>query len=243
MTKAMLPPSSALDHLFARSEAQHNLPPGLLKSIAWIESRFDTNAVAKQYDKNGKQNGGLGVMQFLASTAREYKLDPFNPMQAIDGAARYMANALKASKGDLATAVQMYNMGVSGAQKFLAGDKSVAGDPNYSTKVLGALGRLTNGQAAGGGQGRPAQSLISFDAPKTVDEAADFLNTSERAANATLDPVMLGPKQATWLEDIGELGMTSKLDTLFASLNGEQNAAARSRLNQLDNLLSDQPLG
>jgi len=54
---------------------------------------------------------------------------------------------------------------------------------------------------------------------------------------------MLGPKQATWINDIGEFGMTSKLDALFSSLNGEQNAAARSGLNQLDNLLSDQPLG
>ena len=56
----------------------------LLNSMAFVESSCNPNA----YNESSK---AAGLMQFIPSTAAHFGIDPYDPEQAIDAAARYLA--------------------------------------------------------------------------------------------------------------------------------------------------------
>jgi len=66
------------------------------------ESGFNPNAVSP--------SGAVGIAQFLPSTAAGMGIDPWDPVQALQGAARMMANAYH-QYGDYAKALAAYNAG------------------------------------------------------------------------------------------------------------------------------------
>lgn len=55
--------------------------------------------------------GAEGIAQFMPGTAAGLGINPFNPQQALDAAARYNANNLRAYGGDYAKALAAYNAG------------------------------------------------------------------------------------------------------------------------------------
>lgn len=67
-----------------------------------VESGFNPNAVSP--------SGAVGIAQFLPSTAAGLGIDPYNPIQALQGAAKLMAN-LYHQYGDYAKALAAYNAG------------------------------------------------------------------------------------------------------------------------------------
>jgi soluble lytic murein transglycosylase-like protein len=66
------------------------------------ESGFNPNAESP--------SGAVGIAQFMPSTAAGLGIDPWNPIQALQGAAKMMANAYHAY-GDYAKALAAYNAG------------------------------------------------------------------------------------------------------------------------------------
>lgn len=82
---------------------QASYDPALLVAQAWVESRFDPNALSHV--------GALGIFQFMPSTARELGIDPVQPGQATDGAIRYMKQLLAHYHGNQALALAAYNWG------------------------------------------------------------------------------------------------------------------------------------
>lgn len=62
---------------------KYGLDPDLLVSLVWIESRYCVRAVSP--------DGAQGLGQLMPGTAREVGVsDSFNPVQNLDGAARYL---------------------------------------------------------------------------------------------------------------------------------------------------------
>jgi hypothetical protein len=232
---------TAYDHLFAKSENDYNLPPGLLKAIAWAESGYNQNAVSPQRNAAGELNGGKGLMQFVNSTARRMGVDPFDPMSAIDGAAKHLSGSLKTFDGDISKAIQAYNMGDAGAKRFFNGDTSVMGDKNYATKVQTALQQINGSSLASGAPGKMynrAQTTAPGQ-PISVADALDYANAQDGIAVAQPNGTEPAPGQPGWQDDVGTLGMTSKLTAMFDKLNAEHEATARTGRAQLEELLGD----
>jgi soluble lytic murein transglycosylase-like protein len=99
------PPAKAAPYLEAigRAELEHGLPANLLARQLQAESNFDPKAVSHA--------GAQGIAQFMPATARDLRVDPFNPFTAIDAAARYM-RSLYDQTGSWRDALAAYNWGI-----------------------------------------------------------------------------------------------------------------------------------
>jgi hypothetical protein len=82
---------------------RYGLPPNVLLSLLHQESRFDPNAVSRA--------GALGIGQLMPGTARDLGVDPRDPMQNIEGSARYLRQQLDRFGGDMTLALAAYNAG------------------------------------------------------------------------------------------------------------------------------------
>jgi soluble lytic murein transglycosylase-like protein len=72
--------------LFRAAGERHGVDPAVLEAVARQESGFHPRAVSPA--------GARGLMQFMPPTARRFGIDPMDPAQAVDGAARYLAELL-----------------------------------------------------------------------------------------------------------------------------------------------------
>ena len=88
--------------------SRYNVDPNLLWTIAYLESRFKPHAVSY---KDGKPFA-FGLMQFASATAQRYRLrDPFDAREAVNAAARYIADLLKRFQGNGELVLAAYNAG------------------------------------------------------------------------------------------------------------------------------------
>jgi Transglycosylase SLT domain len=73
-----------------------------------VESGFNPNAVSP--------SGAVGIAQFLPSTAAGHGINPWDPIQALRGAAQLMASYTRNYGGDYAKALAAYNAGSANLQ-------------------------------------------------------------------------------------------------------------------------------
>jgi hypothetical protein len=98
------------DAHFLFAEQRYGVKAELLKAICVAESGMNPKAVS--------QAGARGLMQLMPATAEALAVaDPFDPAQAIDGGARYMARQLR-DFGDVQRAVAAYNAGPAAVRKY-----------------------------------------------------------------------------------------------------------------------------
>lgn len=93
---------------FEAAAQRYGVDPDLLAAVAWTESNF--NADARSHA------GALGLMQIMPGTASDLGVDPRDPVQAIDGAARYLRQQLDRF-GDVRLALAAYNAGPGAVQQ------------------------------------------------------------------------------------------------------------------------------
>src|SRR5581483_7112868 len=86
-----------------------SLPPNLLSAVAQTDSGMDPNAVSSA--------GAEGLMQLMPSTAASLGVDPFDPGQAIDGAARLLSS-LYQQFGSWPLAIAAYNAGPAAVTEY-----------------------------------------------------------------------------------------------------------------------------
>jgi Transglycosylase SLT domain len=79
------------------------IPPDYFVRQIEQESGFNPNAVSPV--------GAVGIAQFLPSTAAGLGINPWDPIQALQGAATLMANSARQYGGDYAKALAAYNGG------------------------------------------------------------------------------------------------------------------------------------
>lgn len=82
-----------------------DLSPSLLEALVWQESRWRENAVSHA--------GARGLAQLMPGTAQYLGVDPDDPMQNLEGGARYLREQLDRFEGDLEKALAAYNAGPS----------------------------------------------------------------------------------------------------------------------------------
>lgn len=115
---------------FGQLEAKYDLPTGLLRSVATVESG------GNPYATSGA--GARGLFQFMPGTAKDLGINPLDPSQAANGAARYLRQLLNQTGGNLEDALAAYNWGIGNVQK-----KGRAASPletqMYVPKVLAGL--------------------------------------------------------------------------------------------------------
>jgi hypothetical protein len=98
------------------------------------ESGFDPNAVSSA--------GAIGIAQFMPVTAAQYGIDPHDPVQSLNAAARYMAN-YNSIYGDYAKALAAYNAGAGAVDSAVSSGGSnwraylPAETQNYIAVIMG----------------------------------------------------------------------------------------------------------
>ncbi|BCJ43113.1 hypothetical protein GCM10010168_01450 [Actinoplanes ianthinogenes] len=119
--------------LFLKAGAKHDVSPKLLAAVAKVESGYDPKAVSPA--------GARGMMQLMPGTARGLGVDdPFDPEQAVDGAARMLKGLLKEFKS-VPLALAAYNAG-GGAVHRYGGIPPFSETQAYVPKVQKALAAL-----------------------------------------------------------------------------------------------------
>ncbi|HMD45950.1 MAG TPA: NlpC/P60 family protein [Acidimicrobiales bacterium] len=121
---------SSLAPLFLNAAAQYGLPVGLLTAVAQHESNFETNAVSSA--------GAEGLMQIMPGTAAGLGVDPFDPAQAIDGAAQLLSGYLQ-QFGSVPLALAAYDAGPGAVQQY-GGIPPYAETQNYVSAIMAKLG-------------------------------------------------------------------------------------------------------
>jgi soluble lytic murein transglycosylase-like protein len=96
---------------FQRWAAEYGLDPGLLMSLAWLESGWQNGVVSSA--------GAMGVGQllpdtvdFLTTQVMRTRLDPADPDSNIRMSARYLKWLLDNTGGDVPTALAGYYQGL-----------------------------------------------------------------------------------------------------------------------------------
>ena len=137
--------SSKYKNHFDVAEDRYGLPPGMLISVAAIESGGDP--------KVGSHAGARGLMQFIEPTAKEYGLhvegpvdERLDPVKSIDAAGRLLRDSIKRSEGDIYQALIMYNWGSGNWAKWKSGEKQMM--PDETRRYLGRF-REAMKQASG----------------------------------------------------------------------------------------------
>ena len=129
---------AALDEAVRMIAAQHSLSPELLHSVIKAESNYDRLAVSPK--------GALGMMQLIPSTARRFGVaNVFNPVENIEGGARYLRYLLDLYNDNYRLALAAYNAGERAVAKY-GGVPPYSETQNYVNRVEK---RLQGGRQAG----------------------------------------------------------------------------------------------
>lgn len=105
-----LPAGTPYADLFAKAGAAHHLDPALLAAVAKQESGFDPSATSPA--------GAQGLMQLMPATAKSLGVtDPFDPAQAVEGAAKLL-DQLLTRFGQVELALAAYNAGPGAVQRY-----------------------------------------------------------------------------------------------------------------------------
>lgn len=108
--------------------ANHGIDPALFESLVEQESGFNPAAVSRA--------GAQGLTQLMPATAKMLGVsDPFDPIQNLDGGARYLAQMLQQFGGDERLALAAYNAG-PGAVKRNGGIPPYTETQNYVAKIM-----------------------------------------------------------------------------------------------------------
>lgn len=155
-----------------RKAMKYGLDPDIFVRQIQAESGFNPRVRSPK--------GAAGVAQIMPDTARAWGVDPMRPREALDAAARNMAQYVR-KYGSYENALRAYNAG-PGA---IRASRGYAETNNYVAKILGGkdpkrLGRPRRGGGGGGGgipgtpgfgiPGTPIQQNYTPAAPRTLSE-------------------------------------------------------------------------
>ena len=126
----------------ARQKAlKYGLNPDLFVRQIQAESSFNPKAVSSA--------GAIGLGQIMPNTAKELGINPEDPDQNLDGAARYMRQQLD-TFGDYPLALAAYNAGARRVRE-AGGIPNITETQNYVSKIMGTGGSAMNANMGMGG--------------------------------------------------------------------------------------------
>lgn len=124
--------AEALASAVLRCAIRHGIDPRLVVAVIACESTFRPDAVGKR--------GEIGLGQLKPETAAGLGVDPYDPVQNIDGCVRYLRQQLDRF-GSVELALAAYNAGPTAVQK-AGGIPQNGVTPRYVQKVLELYRRL-----------------------------------------------------------------------------------------------------
>lgn len=121
------------ESLFITTARQHGIDARLLWVIAYLESRFRPWVISPK--------GARGLMQLMPATAARWGVrNPYEPQQAIAGAARYIQYLGQRFDGRVDLTLAAYNAGETAVEAYRAGRTVRVGH-----KLINPFGLRTNG--------------------------------------------------------------------------------------------------
>jgi soluble lytic murein transglycosylase-like protein len=137
---ALTPPTAAVSELpsgtpyaseITAAAKASGVDPALLAGLIKQESGFNPTA--------GSPAGARGLAQLMPGTAAGLGVtDVLDPVQSINGGAKYLAQQLKTFGGDVAKALAAYNAGPGAVQRF-GGIPPYAETQNYVHRITAML--------------------------------------------------------------------------------------------------------
>jgi soluble lytic murein transglycosylase-like protein len=102
---------SRFDQAIRTAARAHGLESALLHAVISVESGYNPKAVSKK--------GAAGLMQLMPGTAKRYGVaDAFDPVQNLNGGARYLRDLLDMFDSDLNLALAAFNAGERAVVKY-----------------------------------------------------------------------------------------------------------------------------
>jgi soluble lytic murein transglycosylase-like protein len=115
--------------LIVAAAKKYGIDPALLAGVVKQESNFNPNA--------GSGAGAKGLTQLMDATARGLGVtNSFDPVQSLEGGAKFLSGLLKQFKGNESLALAAYNAGPGAVQKY-GGIPPYEETQRYVPKVLG----------------------------------------------------------------------------------------------------------
>ena len=129
----------------SRAAGNRSLPPEFLGATLLQESAYDPRAFSSA--------GAIGIAQFMPETAAGLGIDPYDPFEAIDGAAALLGNYVAAYRGrytdPYAAALAAYNAGPSAVARY-DGVPPYPETREYVALVYDRWARIVSYERAGG---------------------------------------------------------------------------------------------
>ena len=89
-TESYLPPED-LRQIFEKAAQKYDVPANVIMAIGHQESGYQPNIVGREPTKYGRAKG---MMQYIDATAQSLGINPFDPEQAVDAAARQFSERI-----------------------------------------------------------------------------------------------------------------------------------------------------
>jgi transglycosylase-like protein with SLT domain len=191
---------------------------GIQYGVRW-EVLAAINEIETDYGRNLNVSsaGALGWMQFIPSTWKMYgvdankdgKKDPYNPVDAIFAAARYLKAA--GAEKDVRRAVFAYNHADWYVDSVMLRAKLIAGVP---ADLVGSLTGLTEGRFPVAARARYADDLKEREATKRVkagNNAANVISSNDNRRSVRIFAQKGSPVVATNDGEIKKIGANRKL--------------------------------
>jgi soluble lytic murein transglycosylase-like protein len=149
----------ALNATVERIATEQSVPAELLHSVIQVESNYNASAVSPK--------GAQGLMQLMPETARRFGVpDSFDPVENIQGGAKYLKYLLALYKGDYPRALAAYNAGEKAVAKY-GGIPPYAETQNYVAQVQRKIDAAK--------PAAPVKAAVKEVAPKAVETSPDAL--------------------------------------------------------------------
>ena len=120
----------------SQAASSANVSPTLLSALVWQESRWNPQAVSPK--------GAMGLAQLMPSTARFLGVNPADPIQNLNGGARYLRQLLDQFDGNVEKALAAYNAG-PGRVRSAGGVPAIAETQNYVTQIVRRISSSSTG--------------------------------------------------------------------------------------------------
>ena len=157
-----------------QAAAKYGIDPEVFTRQIKQESGFNPNA------KSGA--GAIGIAQFMPATAQGMGIDPTNPQQSLDAAAKLDAQNLQRYGGDWASALSAYNAG-PGNTPAGGGVAPFAETQTYVKNILGGAQNVVQNVAQG------AQNVVQSGVQAAAGAAGGLVSDAAQAVNTAVDAV------------------------------------------------------